>query len=328
MPVPILLICFNRPKIARELLLRIEELPTTKVYIAIDRADSESMSYQDNVAVMKEVSEFVGFSKHFVDVLVQPQNIGCNKNTIVGMDFLLSSNTSGLLLEDDCEFSPPYIEFLNRNYESIDYSKYMSVTPMNLNWGRDLYYRNNSKVFFYESVLMGASLGMTFAKESRVALDLALQEIDSQRMFDAIKEFSKECPTNFLQRKILLSYFEGKARYISRTWNITRPGWSPHTETGWDSAWQLAAILSDKLFLVPNFTLARETLNQEENQWHPHSFSYPSWKDTDHGFTIQDLGQSQPTKQPNIGAIHKLGIKRFPIRKYLALTFREFKSRS
>ncbi len=326
MPVPILVICYNRPRILRNLLLRIEELPTTKVYIAIDKAASESISHQDNVAVVKAVSDFVDFSKHFVDVLVQPQNMGCNKNTIVGMDFLLSSNASGILLEDDCEFSPPYIEFLNRNYESIDYSKYMSVTPMNLNWGRDLYYRGgDSRVFFYDSVLMGASLGMTFAQESRAALDLAVQEIDSQRMFEAIKRISQECPTNFLQKKILLSYFEGKARYISRTWNTREPGWSPHKETGWDSAWQLAAILSGKLFLVPNFTLARETLDQDEFQWHPHSFSYPSWKDINHDFTIQDLGQSEPIKQPNIGAIHKLGIPRFPLRKYLALTLREFK---
>jgi len=326
-PIPILVVCYNRPKILRELLLRIDKLPTTKVYIAIDKSDSGAILQKDNVAVINVVSQFTRYSKHLVEILVQPQNVGCNRNTIIGMDFLLSDNTSGVLLEDDCEFTLPYIEFLNRNHESVDYSKYMSITPMNLNWGRDLFHRKNSKVFFLDSALMGASLGMTFARESRADLDLALQELKSQRMFDAIESFSQDCPVNFLQRKILFSYFKSKARSISSTWNRMELEWSPHNETGWDSAWQLGAIIAGKSFLVPNFTLARETLKQEENQWHPHSFSYPSWEDIDQEFTIQDLEQPNPPRQPNIGAIHKFGVQRFPLKEYLGLTLGEIKSK-
>jgi hypothetical protein len=307
--------------------VQIEELPETKVYVAVDKAETYTNSVKDNSAVIAMISQFAHFSKHSVSIFVQPVNVGCNKNTIDGMDFLLTDHASGLLLEDDCAFSRPYIKFLNRNFESINYSKYMSVTPMNLNWGRDLYYRNRSEVLFFESVLMGASLGMTFARESKFALNVALNELDTQSMFRAIKHFSTELPCNFMQRKVLRSYFEGKARSISKSWNRMEFDWSPHHETGWDSAWQLGAIISEKLFLVPNFTLARETLNQEENQWHPHSFSSPSWENLDQEFAIQDLMEYKPSKQPTIGAIHKFGIKRIPFRKYFALILGEIKSK-
>ena len=326
-PIPLLLVCYDRPKILNSLLLRIEELPVTKIYVAIDKAEANANSSKDNSSVIAAVAQFQHYSKHSVSVNVQQVNVGCNANTINGMDFLLTNHESGLLLEDDCEFSLPYIEFLNRNFESIDYSKYMSVTPMNLNWGRDLYYRDKSDVFFLDSVLMGASLGMTFSRESRVALNVALNQLESPSMFAAIKNFSRDCPVNFMQRKVLHSFFEGKAKSISKSWNRLSLGWSPHNETGWDSAWQLGAIFSNKLFLVPNFTLARETLNQEENQWHPHSFSYPSWENLDQEFTIHDLLESKPSKQPSIGAIHKFGIQRIPVKKYLALILREFKSK-
>jgi hypothetical protein len=310
-----------------KLLLQIEELPETKIYVAIDKAETDSNSVKENSAVIDMVSQFADISKHSVFVIVQRANVGCNKNTINGMDFLLTDHASGLLLEDDCEFSRPYIAFLNRNFESINYSKYMSVTPMNLNWRRDLYYRDKSEVLFFESVLMGASLGMTFARESKFAFDVALNELNSQKMFRAIKHFSTEIPSNFMQRKVLHSFFEGKAKSISKSWNRMEFDWSPHNETGWDSAWQLGAIFSEKLFLVPNFTLARETLNQEENQWHPHTFSYPSWENLDQEFAIQDLIRYTPSKQPAIGAIHKLGIKTIPLKKYFSLILEEIKSK-
>ena len=319
MTAPILVVCFNRPKLLQKLFLRLEQIPKTDLFITVDRADEKTAYSENYKRVLALVREYYKTSKHRVEIKFQEKNVGCNENTLSGMDFLLGYHSSGLLLEDDCEFVLPYIHFLNRNIDLIDSSNYMSISPMNKNWSSDLYYRESSDIYFQSSVLMGASLGLTFSKESKLTFDMALKSLSSKEMISKINKAMRSAPVNFLQQKVLGDIFEFKANKIDQTWNKLDPDWSPQSETGWDSAWQLAAIFTGKKFLVPNFTLARESLFQIEGQWHPHSFSYPSWDNINEEFTIPDLENSKISSHPKIGEFSGVGISTYPIRDYIKL---------
>jgi hypothetical protein len=319
MTTPILVVCFNRPKLLQILFLRLEQIPRTDVFISVDRA-YEGMANSENCkGVLALVKEYNKTSKHRVEIKFQEKNVGCNENTLSGMDFLLAHHSSGLLLEDDCEFVLPYIHFLNRNIDLIDSSKYMSISPMNKNWSSDLYYREFSDIYFRSSVLMGASLGLTFSKDSKSTFDVAIKSLSSKEMISQINKAMRSAPVNFLQQKVLGNLFEYKANKINQTWDKLNSEWSPQSETGWDSAWQLAAIFSGKKFLVPNFTLARESLFQIEGQWHPHSFSYPSWDNINEEFIIPDLENSKISSHPKIGEFSGVGVSKYPIRDYIKL---------
>ena len=121
MNAPILVVCFNRPELLKKLFLRLEQIPITDVFITVDRADEKSAYSENYKRVLAVVKEYYITSKHQIKVKYQDKNVGCNENTLSGMDFLLDHHSSGLLLEDDCEFVLPYIHFLNRNIDFINY---------------------------------------------------------------------------------------------------------------------------------------------------------------------------------------------------------------
>lgn len=319
MTTPILVVCFNRPKLLQKLFSRLEQIPRTDIFISVDRAYEGMANLENCNGVLTLVKEYYKTSKHRVEIKFQEKNVGCNENTLSGMDFLLAHHSSGLLLEDDCEFVLPYIHFLNRNIDFIDSSKYMSISPMNKNWSSDLYYRESSDIYFQSSVLMGASLGLTFSKDSKSTFDVAIKSLSSKDMISQINKAMRSAPVNFLQQKVLGNLFEHKANKINQTWNKLNSEWSPQSETGWDAAWQLAAIFTGKKFLVPNFTLARESLLQIEGQWHPHSFSYPSWDNINEEFIIPNLENSKISSHPKIGEFSGMGISKYPIRDYIKL---------
>jgi len=60
-------------------------------------------------------------------------------------------------------------------------------------------------------------------------------------------------------------------------------------------------------------------LFQIEGQWHPHSFSYPSWDNINEEFIIPDLENSKIFSHPKIGEFSGVGISKYPIRDYIKL---------
>lgn len=322
--IPILVVAFNRPSVTKSLLDNLLLLPKTNVYFSIDRCDRSDQGFRANEKVYEQIRNFSRTSHHSCKINFQRENVGCNRNTLLGMDYLLANETDGLLLEDDCEFRPEYLNFLNRNHDKIDYETFFSISPMNLTWSRDLSRAKNRKIVWEQSVLMGASLGLTFSRISKKLFDQALPFMGTTAMKEKIEENSRLLPVNFFQKRVLQSFFTSKSMSIKNTWDISLQSHSQKNETGWDSAWQLAAFFWDKKFLLPNFTLARETLFQIEAQWHPHKFEYPSWEGIQEKvFQIDDLDSSRLSTQKTIGRIDKWSVSRFPLRRYLQVIARK-----
>lgn len=322
--IPILVVAFNRPLVTKSLLDSLLRLPKTNVYFSIDRCDRSDQSFKANENVYELIENFSRTSHHSCRINLQKENVGCNRNTLLGMDYLLETETDGLLLEDDCEFRPEYLNFLNRNHYRIDYETFFSISPMNLTWTRDLLHAKNRKITWEQSVLMGASLGLTFSRISKELFDQALPFMGTTAMNEKIEENSRLLPVNYFQKRVLQSFFTSKSMAIKNTWNTSLQSHSHKKETGWDSAWQLAAFFWNKKFLLPNFTLARETLVQIEAQWHPHEFEYLSWEGIpDKVFQIDDLDSSRLRTQKTIGRIDKWSVPRFPLKRYLQLIARK-----
>lgn len=262
MTIPILFVGYNRPDLTDQVLKQFFTLPKTKIFFSIDRSNPGDSNSKCNEEVIRLVNTFCKTSHHQVEVFVQNENVGCNQNTLGGMDFLLLACSYGVLIEDDCEFRTEYIQFLNNNHTNIDFSKIFSISPMNLNWKRDLVNHNGNRITWTASNLMGASLGMTFSRESKQDFDLALPKMGTVEMANKISENSERFPLNFLQKPVIESFFQSKSSSIQRSWDKSLVGHSHRAETGWDSAWQLSAFYFDKVFAIPSFTLARESLEQ------------------------------------------------------------------
>lgn len=323
MPIPILIVAYDRPKITKALLLRIKSLPPTQVFISIDRANKESSRFKANLEVISLCQEFSLDSSHKATIFTQQENVGCSVNTIFGMRMLLSEYDSGLLLEDDCEFRDEYIDFLNGNYMNIDYSKYMSVTPMNPDWDKDLYNLKSEKVEVRSSPIMGASLGMTFSRESIRAFDLVLQNLNSDELQKRIKRALRRAEINFMQREILEDFWNYKVFKIKQTFRLDVEKFTSSTshqsQTGWDAVWQLGAFFEQKDFLLTSYTVARESLNQSESGWHPHTFSYPSWNDLSLNFQIDSIERGQQFYLLNLRKFDALSISNWPVLKYFKI---------
>lgn len=317
MTIPILFVGYNRPDLTYKVLKQFSTLPKTKVFFSIDRSNPGDPNANRNKEVIELVGAFCKTSHHQVEVFIQSENVGCNQNTLGGMDFLLHACSFGVLIEDDCEFRNEYIQFLNNSYNNIDSSKIFSISPMNLNWKRDLANHDGGRITWTTSNLMGASLGMTFSRESKEDFDIALPKMGTVEMAKKISENSERFPLNFLQKPVIESFFRGKSSSIKQSWDKSLLGHSHRAETGWDSAWQLSAFYFDKVFAIPSFTLARESLEQGEDQWHEHRFNYTSWSDHLSAIEIEDLMVPELASQNKIGALDKWSIKRFPLKGFL-----------
>lgn len=324
MTIPILFVGYNRPILTDQVLKQFSTLPKTRIFFSIDRSNPDDSSSKRNKEVIKLVNAFRKTSHHQVEVLIQSENVGCNQNTLSGMDFHLRACSYGVLIEDDCEFRTEYILFLNRSYRNIDSSKIFSISPMNLNWKRDLANHNGDRITWTASNLMGASLGMTFSRESKKEFDLALTKMGTFEMAKKISENSERLPLNFLQKPVIESFFQSKSSSIKRSWDKSLVGHSHRAETGWDSAWQLSAFYFDKFFVLPSFTLARESLEQGEDQWHEHRFTYTSWGDHLNAIEIEDLTVPELAMQSKIGALDKWSVKRFPLKGFLRAKYSEY----
>lgn len=324
MRMPILFVGYNRPNLTDKALKQLSKLPKTKVFFSIDRSDSSDSNSKRNMEVIKLVNSFRQTSHHQVEVFVQSESVGCNQNTLRGMDYLLLACPYGVLIEDDCEFRIEYIQFLNRSYKYIDSSKFAGITPMNLNWNRDSSNHNGDRITWTSSNLMGGSLGMTFSREIKKNFDLAMPKFGTDEMAKKISENSKKFPLNFLQKPVMESYFQGKSLSIKLSWDKSLVDHSHRFETGWDSAWQLSAFYFNKVFVVPSFTLARESLEQEEGQWHEHRFTYKSWGDLSQKIEIEDLNIAEPAAQSKIGTLDKLSVKRFPFKGFLRAKYSKY----
>ena len=104
---PVLVIGFNRPNLLNNLLVRLEELGITDLYVSLDgpRNSQESIVCNESLRVVKSFKE-----KFNMKIIYRSYNLGCSLGVVSAIDWFFSNVDFGIIIEDDCF---PKDEFFN-----------------------------------------------------------------------------------------------------------------------------------------------------------------------------------------------------------------------
>ena len=131
-----------------------------------------------------------------------------------------------------------------------------------------------------------------------------------------IEKFTKSLPVNFLQKQAIEFFWNEKLVSCLRTWNKELPTYNKHLENGWDARWQLAGILNEKKFLLPNWILARASQDQDGISWHTQKIAknYVDWSNLNLFVKIEPLDFGTIKTLNDFREITGLGISHYPIK--------------
>lgn len=328
--IPLLILGYSRPQSIQRVLQQVEELEKTYVIISLDGMDlNTSINLKSQILKTQDIChEWKRNSKHKVDILIQSSNLGCNLHTITAIRKCVERHGFGLLLEDDCEFVNDYVLYLNDNVSTLISSSIHSLCGWALDWKNDLSAKPTSEIIeFQKSKFMGASLGMTFNSNSLDNFDQSLRELDLQVWDYKIEKAIRKSSCNFMQKLVLIDFWQNKIRSCINTWDRQNPNYDPHKENGWDARWQLSAFLAEKDFLIPTWTVSRESLYQDEGQWHEHAFNYPAWDSKIVNIQFASIRDISKISSIKVKRITGLGLKRLPIYKFLKILLKKIRYR-
>jgi hypothetical protein len=97
--IPVLVIGFNRPDLLNNLLLRLQQLKITRVFVALDgpRSKYDFNGCNDSLKVTEKFKTIFD-----LQVLWRDYNLGCTLGVISALDWFFSEVNFGAILEDDC----------------------------------------------------------------------------------------------------------------------------------------------------------------------------------------------------------------------------------
>jgi hypothetical protein len=265
---PILLIAFNRPNCVKKQLKAIETLPSRKVQVSIDGPRNS----QDDVKVL-EVRKIVDLwsheSNHKVSVIVNNKNLGFHDHFMQAFQSFFTDNKIGLVLEDDIEFRPSYINFLDLNHDLLLKSTYWSIQGFNPSIKADSNFSQRQIIDFSPTHIHTVWGWASNASSIESFLSATSVMNKNQYLETAIRNFTET-----------ITYDPILARAIRATW-IRKMNRVMSGRGTWDNWWEIAAWKSRKQSLVPTKSLSRESLDQSEDQSHPHLKIGSNWSSED-----------------------------------------------
>ncbi len=107
--IPVLVLGFNRPKLLREVLDRLQEIGTARVYIALDgpRNNAESVLVDECRSACEAIDWAVSASYRF-----RSRNLGLQRAVEDAITWFFSHERMGIILEDDVRVSASFFEFV------------------------------------------------------------------------------------------------------------------------------------------------------------------------------------------------------------------------
>lgn len=255
---PILVTAFNRPRTLLSLLGRIDELSKRSVVISIDgpKLDGDHMrSETERIA-----KTWKSASHHQVVVIDRKENLGIYRHLPIALAEFFSDFSFGVILEDDIEFVPNFIDFVDRHYGLLDSENLWSIGGHNpaakQNPPTDVDVQLTLRPSIFHSIWGWA----TSKKNAEIFLNDYHLNIDLNEAFVILERTSRGITRDpLLQRAFVLTWM----RKLSG-WNIRRK------LSGWDTRWAYEGWKAGKLSLLPDISLSRESLDQSEGQTHQH----------------------------------------------------------
>jgi GR25 family glycosyltransferase involved in LPS biosynthesis len=293
---PILVIAFNRPRTLTALLSRIEKLDRREVTISIDGPKLQSS--KDQQLALKSAVAWKSSSKHEVEIVRRSSNLGIYDHLPIALQEFFDKQSYGLILEDDIEFVPGLIDFVDKNMYLIEEMSLWSICGHNPLNTSDPTSRNNSSLSFRPS-RFHSIWGWATSKEN--ALRFVSQysvEVDLKEAFETLSSTAKSLTSDlFLQRAFVLTWL----RKISG-WNERRQ------QSGWDTRWAYEGWNVNKVSMLPDISLSREVLDQAEGQTHEHVSSGSIWEMPTKSKFSFELAEMSRTDE--IGRLKTWGVNR------------------
>jgi hypothetical protein len=127
------MIAFNRPEKTQRVFEAIRAAAPSRLYLAADGPRSDVPSDADRCARTRKVLEDVDWPCE-VQRLYQPSNLGCKRGVGAAIDWFLTHEESGIILEDDClpvpDFFPFCAELLDRYRDSPEVMMIGGANPL------------------------------------------------------------------------------------------------------------------------------------------------------------------------------------------------------
>jgi hypothetical protein len=263
---PILVIAFNRPKTLATLLSRIEKLDRREVTISIDGLSSHDSNQHRQVLECAE--NWKSSSKHDVDVIQRSSNLGIYDHLPIALKDFFNKQSFGLILEDDIEFVPGLIDFIDNHMRLVNDERLWSICGHNPLDTSDPNSKANSKLSIRPSRFHSVWGWATTKENALTFADEYFTKVDLNEALEVLSVTSKHFTFDpFLQKAFVL------------TWLRKIAGWNDRRErSGWDTRWEYEGWRVGKLSLLPDISLSRESLDQTEGQTHKHFSSGNVWE--------------------------------------------------
>jgi hypothetical protein len=266
--VPILVIAFNRPKTLKRLLESIESLEIRDVQISVDGNASQNLGWPN--PVIDVAKTWRNNTKHRVTIIERSHNFGIYEHLPAAMKEFFQVFDFGIILEDDMEFTPAFIDILDRNIWLISENNLWSIGGHNPINTEGLVSSAGMDIPFRPSIFHSIWGWATSRDNALYFVRVYNEPIDMKLAVKVLEKTSRIFTRDpFLQRGFVL------------TWCRKLNGWnSRRKESGWDTRWAYEGWKTGQKTLLPDFSLSRETLDQSEGQTHLHSTIGDEWNCT------------------------------------------------
>ncbi len=247
---PIVLFIYNRPTYLAQ---TIESLSKNKLFAQSDliifadgKRENAGEEETTRIEATRKTAREISGAKS-IRIIEREKNLGLANSIISGVSEVLQAYSKVIVLEDDLELSPFFLDFMNDSlkvYENDD--KVLSVGACN-------YFANSDIVpetFFYP---VPDCWGWATWRDRWQLFEtdgILLQKKLEER--NLLNEFNLHGAFNF--SRLLQSFVDGKV-------------------SSWSVRWHAVAILNDKLSLYPKYSVSKH-IGIEKNATHKHDGNY------------------------------------------------------
>lgn len=255
--IPILLIGYCRPIEFTRITKEIELLETRKVHISLDGPahGMESLTSE----VLELALKWQGFSRHEISINSSQENLGLFNHFRMALQSFFALNKIGLILEDDMQFQPEFIDFLDSENGQVALYNSWSVAGHNPRHpGIAEKNTNPLKIAFFETevhTIWGWATSYRSIEFYLQFIDLHAKRINY--LNKVVEAFAKRVTMDPFLRISLINNWRGK---ITRAVSLEKPNW--------DNYWVLAGWDSGEKTLMPALSLSRENPEVYGNQTH------------------------------------------------------------
>lgn len=228
--VPVLLVIFNRPEKARQVLSRIKEYQPDKLFIA---ADGPRKSNLNDLRLCEEARKIINLIdwKCEVQTLFQTKNLGCRLAVSSAVNWFFEKMEAGIILEDDCLPNKTFFYFCEEILDKYkDDEEVMHINGTNSQFGN---VRGEASYYFSHCPQVW---GWATWRRAWKFNDLEMKNLDE-----------------FVESKKAFHLFKNKR--VAKFWNSLFKHIRRKKVNTWAGPWSYSVMNKEGLAITPNINL-------------------------------------------------------------------------